>query len=50
MAGTSISSMNEVSFAWAGFLMAMGSNLGMVLRNIFSSKSLGKYKQVWFFR
>ncbi len=34
----------QVSFAWSGFNNAMISNLGMVLRNIYSKKSLVKYK------
>lgn len=44
VAGTCISSLNEVTFVWPGFTMAMFSNLGMVLRNSYSSKSLEKYK------
>jgi hypothetical protein len=34
----------QVSFAWNGFNNAMISNLGMVLRNILSKKSLVNYK------
>lgn len=34
----------QVSFAWSGFNNAMISNLGMVLRNIYSKKSLNDYK------
>jgi hypothetical protein len=44
MAGCSLSAIKEVSFAWSGFNNAMISNLGMVLRNIYSKKSLNKYK------
>ena len=36
--------MKEVSFAWNGFTNAMLSNVGMVLRNIYSKKALGEYK------
>lgn len=36
----------QVSFAWNGFTNAMISNLGMVLRNIYSKKSLVNYKHV----
>lgn len=36
--------MKEVSFSWGGFNNAMISNLGMVLRNIYSKKSLNDYK------
>ncbi len=34
----------QVSFAWNGFNNAMISNVGMVLRNIYSKKSLGDFK------
>ena len=44
VAGCSLSAMKEVSFAWSGFNNAMLSNLGMVLRNIYSKKSLNDYK------
>lgn len=44
VAGCSLSAIKEVSFAWSGFNNAMISNLGMVLRNIYSKKSLNKYK------
>eukprot|EP00887_Chlorella_sp_A99_P004456 scaffold30.g4456.t1 len=44
IAGTSLSAMKEVSFAWGGFNNAMISNVGMVLRNIYSKKSLGDFK------
>jgi solute carrier family 35 protein E1 len=44
VAGCSLSAMKEVSFSWAGFNNAMVSNLGMVLRNIYSKKSLVEYK------
>lgn len=46
VAGCSLSAMKEVSFAWGGFNSAMVSNLGMVLRNILSKKSLAKYKAI----
>jgi hypothetical protein len=36
--------MKEVSFSWAGFNNAMISNIGMVLRNIYSKKFLGDFK------
>jgi hypothetical protein len=42
--GCSLSAMKEVSFSWGGFNNAMISNLGMVLRNIYSKKSLNDYK------
>jgi hypothetical protein len=44
VAGCSLSAMKEVSFSWGGFNNAMISNLGMVLRNIYSKKSLNDYK------
>ena len=34
----------QVSFAWSGFNNAMISNVGMVLRNIYSKKFLGQMK------
>ena len=34
----------QVSFAWSGFNNAMISNVGMVLRNIYSKKFLGQLK------
>ncbi|KAL6751807.1 triose-phosphate transporter family-domain-containing protein [Haematococcus lacustris] len=46
VAGCAMSAMKEVSFAWSGFNNAMISNLGMVLRNIYSKKSLGDYKHI----
>jgi solute carrier family 35 protein E1 len=46
IAGCSLSAMKEVSFAWAGFNNAMISNVGMVLRNIYSKKSLGDWKNI----
>ncbi|KAF5840710.1 sugar phosphate/phosphate translocator-like protein [Dunaliella salina] len=46
VAGCAMSAMKEVSFAWNGFNNAMISNLGMVLRNILSKKSLVNYKHV----
>lgn len=44
--GCSLSAMKEVSFSWGGFNNAMISNLGMVLRNIYSKKSLNDYKHI----
>lgn len=44
VAGCGLSAMKEVSFAWNGFNNAMLSNIGMVLRNIYSKKALGDYK------
>lgn len=46
VAGCAMSAMKEVSFAWSGFNSAMISNIGMVLRNIYSKKSLNKYKHI----
>jgi len=46
VAGCSLSAMKEVSFSWGGFNNAMISNLGMVLRNIYSKKSLNDYKHI----
>lgn len=46
VAGCSLSAMKEVSFSWGGFNNAMISNVGMVLRNIYSKKSLNDYKDV----
>jgi solute carrier family 35 protein E1 len=44
IAGCSLAAMKEVSFAWSGFNNAMVSNVGMVLRNIYSKKFLGQLK------
>ncbi|KAI7839663.1 hypothetical protein COHA_006472 [Chlorella ohadii] len=44
IAGCSLAAMKEVSFAWSGFNNAMISNVGMVLRNIYSKKFLGQLK------
>eukprot|EP00878_Enallax_costatus_P012145 GHUV01012681.1.p1 GENE.GHUV01012681.1~~GHUV01012681.1.p1 ORF type:complete len:232 (+),score=57.17 GHUV01012681.1:1237-1932(+) len=44
--GCSLSAMKELSFNWAGFNNAMISNLGMVLRNVYSKKSLNDYKHI----
>ena len=44
VAGCSLSAMKELSFAWGGFLFAMASNLGMVMRNILSKKCLTDIK------
>ncbi|GBF93816.1 hypothetical protein Rsub_06148 [Raphidocelis subcapitata] len=46
VAGCSLSALKEVSFSWGGFNNAMISNLGMVLRNIYSKKSLNDYKHI----
>ncbi|GAB4815738.1 hypothetical protein N2152v2_002784 [Parachlorella kessleri] len=46
IAGCSLAAMKEVSFAWSGFNNAMVSNVGMVLRNIYSKKSLGDFKNI----
>lgn len=46
VAGCGLSAMKEVSFAWNGFNNAMLSNVGMVLRNIYSKKALGDYKHI----
>lgn len=35
--GCAMSSLNEVTFSWPGFLNASASNVGMVLRNIVRS-------------
>jgi solute carrier family 35 protein E1 len=43
VAGCSLSAMKEVSFNMAGLNMAMLSNVGMVMRNIYSKKSLNNY-------
>ena len=42
--GCSLSAMKEVSFNMVGLQGAMISNVGMVLRNIYSKKSLDNYK------
>lgn len=44
--GCSLAAVNEVSFAWAGFNNAMISNLGMVLRNVYSKKYLDEFKDI----
>ena len=44
--GCSLAAVNEVSFAWAGFNNAMISNLGMVLRNVYSKKYLDEFKHI----
>eukprot|EP00241_Pyramimonas_parkeae_P005673 CAMPEP_0114245876 /NCGR_PEP_ID=MMETSP0058-20121206/12147_1 /TAXON_ID=36894 /ORGANISM="Pyramimonas parkeae, CCMP726" /LENGTH=407 /DNA_ID=CAMNT_0001358993 /DNA_START=242 /DNA_END=1465 /DNA_ORIENTATION=+ len=43
VAGCSLSAMKEVSMNMAGLSGAMISNMGMVLRNIYSKKSLNNY-------
>eukprot|EP00951_Prasinocladus_malaysianus_P026017 scaffold229540_cov45-Prasinocladus_malaysianus.AAC.1 len=48
VAGCSLSAMKELSFAWPGFLFAMASNLGMVMRNIFSKKTMTDFNKVCF--
>lgn len=46
IAGCSLAAMKEVSFVWGGFNNAMLSNIGMVLRNIYSKKYLDEYKHI----
>lgn len=46
IAGCSLSAIKEVSFSWGGFNNAMLSNIGMVLRNIYSKKYLDQYKNI----
>ena len=46
VAGCSLAAVNEVSFAWSGFNNAMISNLGMVMRNIYSKKYLDQFKSL----
>ena len=46
IAGCSLAAMKEVSFVWGGFNNAMISNVGMVLRNIYSKKYLGEFKNI----
>ena len=46
IAGCSLAAMKEVSFVWGGFNNAMLSNVGMVLRNIYSKKYLGEFKNI----
>lgn len=46
VAGCSLAAMKEVSFAWGGFNNAMLSNIGMVLRNIASKKTLNAFKDI----
>jgi solute carrier family 35 protein E1 len=46
IAGCSLAAMKEVSFVWGGFNNAMLSNIGMVLRNIYSKKYLGEFKNI----
>jgi solute carrier family 35 protein E1 len=43
VAGCSLSAMKEVSLTMAGLSGAMLSNVGMVLRNIYSKKSMNNY-------
>lgn len=45
VAGCSLSAMKEVSMNMTGLNMAMLSNVGMVLRNIYSKKSLDNYTE-----
>jgi len=42
--GVAVASMSEVSFNWAGFLSAMGSNLTFQSRNVLSKKTMGSSK------
>jgi solute carrier family 35 protein E1 len=46
IAGCSLAAMKEVSFVWGGFNNAMLSNIGMVLRNIYSKKYLDEFKHI----
>ena len=46
IAGCSLAAMKEVSFSWGGFNNAMISNIGMVLRNVYSKKYLDEYKDI----
>lgn len=46
IAGCSLAAMKEVSFSWGGFNNAMISNIGMVLRNIYSKKYLDEFKHI----
>ena len=39
--GVALASMTEVSFCWAGFLAAMGSNITFQSRNVLSKKMMG---------
>ena len=48
VAGCSLSAMKELSFTWGGFNYAMVSNVGMVLRNIYSKKQLNDFKVLVF--
>lgn len=49
IAGCSLAAMKEVSFSWGGFNNAMISNIGMVLRNIYSKKLLSDFKVIGFY-
>lgn len=42
--GVALASATEVTFNWAGFLAAMGSNVTFQSRNVFSKKFMGKKK------
>eukprot|EP00889_Picochlorum_renovo_P005042 jgi/Picre1/32072/NNA_007420.t1 len=46
IAGCSLAAIKEVSFSWGGFNNAMISNLGMVLRNVYSKKYLDEFKDI----
>lgn len=46
IAGCSLAAMKEVSFSWGGFNNAMISNIGMVLRNIYSKKYLDEFRHI----
>jgi len=46
IAGCSLAAIKEVSFSWAGFNNAMISNIGMVLRNVYSKKYLDQFKYI----
>jgi solute carrier family 35 protein E1 len=46
IAGCSLAAIKEVSFSWGGFNNAMISNIGMVLRNVYSKKYLDQFKGI----
>lgn len=46
VAGCSLAAMKEISFAWGGLNGALISNLGSVLRNVFSKKLLNEFTYI----
>lgn len=46
VAGCSLAAMKEISFAWGGLNYALVSNLGSVLRNVFSKKLLNEFDHI----